>query len=256
MYNFSEFPKSVQEFYQANNDLRPSLTPQPGKDAEWIYNQPEIPWLKLEIDTPAEEMHKEAKAWVEEMVPQNYKELFDKPELDDERPNQVGWNTVCVHGIGKEHFDRGYMYGYKHEDDVPYIWTEVADQSPITKEYLESLPYEKLYRARFTMLAPGGYAAPHIGRKKAANHSRKINIALNHPEGFHFHLQGQGPIPWKPGRAHIIAADDHYHAVFNQSDEVRIHLITMGKPDYKRLDELMKKSYYSEDPFGYAGWSG
>ncbi|MCB0420253.1 MAG: aspartyl/asparaginyl beta-hydroxylase domain-containing protein [Bdellovibrionales bacterium] len=254
MFDLKEFPTSLQKFYHDNNDLRPHLEPQPNKDSQWIYQQSDIPWLKLNIDTPHEEMYREAKSWIDEMVPQNYKELFDNPVLDGEFPNQKGWNTICVHGIGPKHFDRGYMYGYGHEDEVPYIWTEVADQCPITKEYLQSLPYEKLYRARFTMLAPGGYAAPHIGRKKAASHSRKINVALNHPKGFHFHLEGQGPIPWEPGRAHLIAADDFYHAVFNQSDEVRIHLITMGKPDFKRLEPLIQESYYSDDPFGYKNW--
>jgi hypothetical protein len=253
--SLERFPQKVRDFYFDNKDIRPSFEPQPGKDAEWIYCESHVPWLKLNIDVPYKEMHQEAEKWISEMVQQDYKELFEREE-GDEDPHQVGWNTICVHGLGPKHFDRAYMYGHEHEDQAPYIWTEVADASPITKEFLKSLPYENLYRARFTMLAPGGYAAPHIGRKKAANHSRKINVALNHPNGFQFLLEGQGPIPWRPGTAHLIAADDYYHSVFNDSDEVRIHLITMGKPDFKRMNEMAKQSYYSDDPFGYKNWPG
>ncbi len=255
MISMESFPPKVREFREKNINARPSFVPQPNKDAEWIYCESHVPWLKLNIDVPYQEMMKEAQSWISEMVSQDYKELFEEKD-GDEDPHQVGWNTICVHGLGAKHFDRAYMYGHEHEDQAPYIWTEVADACPITKEFLKSLPYEKLYRARFTMLAPGGYAAPHIGRKKAANHSRKINVALNHPEGFEFHLEGQGPIPWEPGTAHLIAADDYYHAVWNQSNEIRIHLITMGKPDFKRMEKMAKEAYYSDDPFGYKNWKG
>ncbi len=255
----SAFPHKVTNFFTSNKHLRPTFEPVKNKDGHWIYQHSRVPWLLLDIDMPYEDIYEEAAGFVEDMIPQAYPQLFD-PDRDDvskyedpndDTPGQVGWNTICVHGLEKHNFDRGTIYGYSHEDDVPYKWTEIADRCPVAKEFLESLPYEKLYRARFTMLAPGGYAAPHIGRKQGADYNQKVNFALNHPEGFHFALDDAGDIPWKAGRGFLINADEYYHTVFNHSDVIRIHLITMGKPDWEKMGPLIEKAYYGDNPFGY-----
>lgn len=253
------FPAKVTDFCNKFRDSRPSFSAIEDKQAKWIYEESDIPWIHLDIEIPFEEMFKEAQVWVEDMIPQNYPALFDKDRKDlkskegtiDQDAEQVGWNTICIHGLGKHKFDRCSAYGYEHEDEVPYDWTEVGQASPVTKKFLESLPYEKLYRARFTALMPGGYAAPHIGRKENADYSHKMNFSLNHPEGFEFILKDAGKMPWKVGQGYLINASEYYHCVLNNSSEVRIHLITMGKPDWKKLAKLVEKKYYSKDPFGY-----
>ena len=91
---------------------------------------------------PYEEIYEEAAGFVEDMIPQAYPQLFD-PDRDDvskyedpngDSPGQVGWNTICVHGLGKHNFDRGNIYGYSHEDDVPYKWREIVDRCALAKQ--------------------------------------------------------------------------------------------------------------------------
>lgn len=244
----ANFPDSVTQFY--NSCIKKELDPKyleriPGKDSHWIYEESGLPWLKLNIPVPHEEMYQEALPWVDEMIYQDYPSLFDAKSGGSK---QRGWKTICVHGLGKHKFDRACVYGYEHEDEAPYQWTEVAEKCPITKSFLESLPYEKLYRARFTCLEPGGYSAPHIGRKEHADYSHKISFALNHPPKWSFLMEDHGPIPWEAGRGFLLNVDENYHCVLNMSETPRIHLITMGKPDWKRLNEITLKSYYENDP--------
>ena len=246
------WPKSVVDFYNAqcvNKSLEPKfLERPPGRNALEVYES-DLPWMALDLDIPHEEMYKEALPWVTDMIEQEYPSLFDSRfDKNEQIAKQRQWKTVCVHGLSKHQFDRPTVYGYDNEDEVPYKWTEVADASPVTKEFLQSLPYEKLYRARFTCIMPGGFSAPHIGRKEGADYSHKINFALNHPPGWTFWLENQGPIPFEAGRGFLINADEYYHSVVNTSNVPRIHLITMGKPDWKRFEELFQKSYYGLDP--------
>lgn len=246
----STLPDVVTNFFNTNAPL--TLNERyyervPGKDAHWIYEDSGLPWLKLDIDVPYEEMYAEALPFVEHMVPQKYTELFDE-KSGDSTHGQRGWNTICVHGLGAHKFDRCNMYGYAHEDEAPYVWTEVADACPVTREFLQSLPYAKLYRARFTALYPDGFAAPHIGRKKHASYSHKINFALNQPDGFSFTLENHGEMPWHRGDGFLINADENYHSVVNRSQTIRIHLITMGRPDWDRMNDLLGRSYYELDP--------
>jgi hypothetical protein len=241
------FPKAVVEFDARNRNLQ--LAPKhferpPGKNGKWIYEHSELPWLQLDLDVPYEAMHREALQFFDESVEQDYPGVtYEDPDC----PQQRGWRTICIHGISALQYDRASVYGYEHEDEAPYRFTEIADRCPVTKAFLSSLPYEKLYRARFTTLMPQGYAAPHIGRKKNADYSHKISFALNHPEGFRFTMDKQGAIPWRAGRCFLLNVDENYHCVVNESEVPRIHLITMGKPDWKKISPLLERSYYSRE---------
>lgn len=248
--SMNEFPPAVAEFYRKNAGTmldKKFFKREPSKDSKWIYEESGLPWLLLDKNAPCEAMYKEALQFVDDTVSQDYPGLNFTEEAK-KNASQRGWNTVCIHGLSKHQFDRASVYGYEHEDLAPYVWTEVADKCPITKAFLQSLPYEKLYRARFTVLAPGGYAAPHIGRKENADYSKKISFALNHPQGFSFTMDNHGAIPWAQGRGFYLNVDENYHSVINRSDTPRIHLITMGKPDWKKMESWLKDSYYNMNP--------
>ncbi len=250
LLDITEFPPAVEAFYRKNAGTmldRKYLHREPGKNSKWIYEESDLPWLLLDLKVPYKEMYQEALQFVNDTIPQDYPGLnFTEQAKKD--ASQRGWNTVCIHGLSKHQFDRASVYGYEHEDLAPYVWTEIADACPVTKAFLQSLPYEKLYRARFTVLGPGGYAAPHIGRKENADYSKKISFALNHPQGFSFTMDNHGAIPWEEGRGFLLNVDENFHSVINRSETPRIHLITMGKPDWNRMDDLIKKSYYGVNP--------
>lgn len=241
------FPKAVEDFDARNKDRKPEprfLERPAGKNGEWIYEHSELPWLQLDLDVPHEAMYREAMQFFDDAVEQDYPGVtFEDPDC----PQQRGWRTICIHGLGALKYDRASVYGYEHEDDAPYTWTEIADRCPVTKEFLASLPYEKMYRCRFTTLMPQGFAAPHIGRKKNASYSHKISFALNHPKDWRFLMEKHGSIPWEAGRGFLLNVDENYHCVLNRSETPRIHLITMGKPDWKRMGPLLEKSYYNKN---------
>jgi hypothetical protein len=240
LLDIKEFPAAVEAFYRKNAGTvldKKYFHREADKNSKWIYEESDLPWLMLDLKAPVEEMYKEALQFANDTVVQDYPGLnFTESAKKD--PSQRGWNTVCIHGLSKHQFDRASVYGYEHEDLAPYVWTEIADACPVTKKFLESLPYERLYRARFTILAPGGYA----------DYSKKISFALNHPKGFSFTMDNHGAIPWEEGRGFLLNVDENYHSVINRSDIPRIHLITMGKPDWNKMDELLKKSYYNLNP--------
>lgn len=242
------YPKVVEECFARNAELKLNskyFEREPNRDGEWIYEDSGLPWLMLDMDVPHRKMFEEAMQFKDDMIEQIYPGLNFASKSD---PMERGWMTICIHGLGKHKFDRASVYGYEHEDDAPYGWTEIADRCPVTKAFLQSLPYEKIYRARFTMLEPRGYSAPHIGRKENADYSHKISFALNHPSSFYFIMENHGLIPWREGRGFLLNVDENYHCVINDSDIPRIHLITMGKPDWKRMNPLLEKSYYGMDP--------
>lgn len=246
----SPFPEAVEEFFERNGYVgNPErIDPAPGRDGRWIYEESGLPWVELDLDVPHEEMHQEALRVADRTVPQNYKTLFDDNSGDG--PGQVGWETICIHGLESDpyKFDRAAEYGYANEDEAPYGWTDVSRECPVTKEFLETLPYAKLYRARITKLKPNGYAAPHIGRQQGARYNKKINFALNHPEGFQFGLEEWGLIPWEAGKGFWLNVDQNYHSVINRSEVDRFHLITMGRPDWDQLSPLLERSYWGRAP--------
>ncbi len=257
MFN-KKFPESVEKFFFNNKTQKPQHAVNKKLTGKDIYELEDLPWLYLPLKFPYEKIYLEAKPFINDMIAQSYSELFDKQRpdkniLNHQQETSKGWNTICVHGLGQHHFDRAYTYGYETENDAPYEFTEIAKQCPYTVKFLKSLPYKKLYRARFTALTPGGYAAPHIGRKQGAEYSHKWNFALNHPDGFEFTLDKAGNIPWKAGRSFLINADNYYHSVVNDSDVVRIHLITMGEPDFDKMHSLLTSAYQSNNPWGLYG---
>ena len=90
-----------------------------------IVKESELPWLPLNINIPYQEMLKEATA---------IKHLF-VPHRDKDRQGgyrHKGWKSLCIHGISAEKTNHFTEYGYKSNDETPYVWTEIAKLCPVT----------------------------------------------------------------------------------------------------------------------------
>ena len=75
------------------------------------------------------------------------------------------------------------------------------------------------------LLKPGGYIKPHKDfetRRLAA-----YNVAITNPPGVEFALEEAGLVPWQPGDVRAIDIG-RLHAVRNNSNEDRIHMIVHG----------------------------
>jgi hypothetical protein len=206
--------------------------------ADWLLNYSNFGWLELDIQF-------DLNAWKSETAAARY--------VDHRGDTHPGWNSCCIHGIDVDKTGAWSNYGYTKEEDVPYKWTSVSEQTPNIKTFWEKFPYERYRRIRFMALEPGGRISPHSdapGRLPGENNldmldfGVPINVAVVHPENCHMTLEGHGTVPFEEGKAFIINIRN-VHSVVNNSDVRRIHLISHGIPGARKdqFVELVARSY-------------
>jgi len=185
--------------------------------AKWIMHESNIPSLKLNIPVPHEEMAAEAERLIHMFV--KHRGSYNP-----------GWSSLAVHGQGADKTQPNDYYikngTYTEENSPPYDWTEIADQCPVTVDWLKNVfPFRKYHRCRYMLLEPGGYIQPHadFDRRSLA----AFNISLSNPPGVEFAQEDAGLIPWEPGEARGIDIG-RKHAVHNKGTQNRIHMIVHG----------------------------
>ena len=67
-------------------------------DFKWIINESKLPWLKLDIKIPHEEMLKEAISLKDEFV--SHRDHDSDPRSGY---RHKGWRSLCIHGISPTH---------------------------------------------------------------------------------------------------------------------------------------------------------
>jgi hypothetical protein len=201
------------------------------KAAKWIVEESNLRSLRLNLNIPYQQMYEEAKCLLDDFYAHR-----------DYGETHSGWKSLVIHGRGK-HITQGDDQ-YENLAELPdYHWTEIVDQCPITTKWLRnSWPLDSFLRIRFMLLEPGGYIMPHRDNDKRK--LQAFNIALNNPEGCMFGMEHYGLIPWMPGDVRMIDISTN-HAVWNTSDEPRIHIIVHGwsKNKYKEYCQLLVNSY-------------
>jgi hypothetical protein len=201
------------------------------QNAQEILLESQLPYLPiLGFDIPHQEMLNEAKKLKDIMVPhRSYKE--------DNR----GWRSICIHGISSAHTACASKYGYEIEDKTIYKWTDISHLAPITTQFFKNqFKYDFYNRVRFMLLEPGGYILPH----KDFDHYvlGPINIALNMPDGCEFYMENVGCVPFAPGTINKLALVNR-HAVINNSQEDRFHIIVHGGPSWNYWAQIFEHSY-------------
>ena len=206
-------------------------------DYNWIMNESKLPWLKLDIEIPYEEMLQEAIS---------IKEEFTKHRDADKSPDSgsyshKGWRSLCIHGIDAYKTNHFVQYGYKSHAETPYKWTEICDRCPVTTNFFKNVfPYKKYFRLRYMLLEPAGYITPH--NDSDVNKLSPINIALNHPKGCNMKMKGHdGYVPFTPGDSMLLDVGNT-HAYINKSEQDRYHIIVHGVHS-KEYEKLVERSY-------------
>jgi len=149
-----------------------------------------------------------------------------------------GWYSITLHGISHEkteHFDR---YGFNTEEEANYHWTEPCGLVPKTVSFIKSLPFSDYARIRIMRLSPGGHIMPHTDGKGRI--FGPFNFALNNPENCVFVFKDYGVVPFKQGRGFMLDLGN-VHAIRNDSDEYRYHIILHGTP-YNNINQYVKES--------------
>jgi hypothetical protein len=194
----------------------------------WLLHASGVPHLPLELpEAPFEEMYKEALA---------LEDVYVKHRTGDYENS--GWKSICLHGEAWDKTDYWTSYPEnkgKTEDEVHYVWTDIADRCPVTTKYFkESFIHSGYKRLRFMWLEPRGYIMPHCDGTK--HFLGAINVALNNPDGCEFRMGGY-TVPFRQGNAMLLDVATE-HAIWNNSDIPRIHMIVHGsryRPNYNKF---------------------
>lgn len=140
--------------------------------------------------------------------------------------NHSGWRSLVLHGLSSVHTQGHEHYGFHSREDAPYAWTDISRFCPVTTEFFKDVfAYDSYDRIRFMLLEPRGYILPHADVEWKS--LSPINIALNNPTRCDFVMEDWGRLPFSPGQANMIAVGNR-HAVFNNSDDDRFHIIVHG----------------------------
>jgi hypothetical protein len=225
--------KNFLNQYNDNNTFK--LLPLPEGNipfqANWILNECQAPWLEIiGINAPYAEMYSEAQALRDMFV-------FHRGE----EAGMKGWRSLAVHGISATLTNVPQTYGLD-PNKVKYDWTEIQDQCPVTvKFFKEVFPYNQYQRLRYMLLEPGGYIAPHSDNVNNMP-GAAVNISLNNPKGCRL-TNVHGTLPFRDSGSMFLFNNHYQHAVYNDSDTDRFHMIVHGQWRNPEWNNLIVKSY-------------
>lgn len=192
---------------------------------EWIRQDSGLPWLELDLRVPTQEILREWRAVQHRATPWERGDHWQGMETR-------GWKSLTLHGLSADSHDRQPPGASLNR------WTEVADQCPRTRAFIEEHFQVSASSGaiRFLLLEPGGYIVPHNDQKEPG--LRYTNIGIDVPEGTQFWMMGHGNIPYRSGSCFIW---DHSitHWVVNDSDRPRLHITVVA--DVK--DDVLVRSY-------------
>lgn len=214
-------PLHLLNFADQNRNLNWSVNvnvTNPANTTEWLFQQDDIGWLKLDLE-------------------------FDLGKFKDEMPSaepyyvshrngelHQGWSSCCIHGVGiSETTHRGDISIQK------FNWTELADKVPYVVNFWKNFPVQGFKRLRFMKLDPGGYIDIHNDLPDWGKHlslkdlnvlkeTVAVNLAITHPKECEMISEGRGTLPWQEGSIYILN-NTRNHAIINHSDQSRVHMI-------------------------------
>lgn len=229
-------PEALEFFKQHDYKNTFVYPPLPATTDLWaqfnfIMNDTRVPWLEIVgIDVPYKEMFAEAHALKDRFV-------FHRAEEGCHR----GWRSLAIHGIASDKTNIPETYGLDPAQ-VKYTWTDIQDQCPATVNFFKNImPYNSYQRVRFMLLEPGGYILPHSDNTRSCL-GAAVNIALNNPTGCRLTTE-LGTAPFQDTGT-ILFFNNHYqHAVWNDSDQDRIHMVVHGTWNSERIMPIVINSY-------------
>jgi len=231
LQTWEDVSAETREFFQRNEHLKRSFAgvddPElmQSDDLNTIMDNTKLPWIGVDIPVPWKDIFDEANHLL-------YTSCYTL-----HRPNSSGWLSLCIHGMSSVHTNVPEDYGLPDQAEYDLSdWTDIAKFCPRTVEWMkDEMLYERFSRVRFMAVLPGGWLAPHQDRARITGVGA-TNVAINNPDGCALVMEDWGTMPYTPGSVFKINTGYH-HAVWNRSDEPRIHMIFDGDPS----DEFKRK---------------
>lgn len=194
----------------------------------WIKNSSRLPWLKLNLEVPINNILTEADQVYSQAV------LHRAGDTFAQYSNQ-GWKSLSLYGESAT--TTTHTTGNKN-------WTTVADLCPHTVEFVKK--YWEIDhntgRIRFMWLEPKGFILPHSDRDDAGLF--ETNIAISQPSGCRFRFLDYGTVPFTAGSSFLVDISNK-HLVVNDSDQVRTHIIVHSKLKPDIIKSSYEQNFYS-----------
>ena len=192
----------------------------PDFDINKIMDNTRLPYVQVNIPVPWRDIHLEARHLL-------YTDCFTPHRSD----GSSGWLSLCIHGMSSVLANCAEDYNLPDEAEEELSdWTDIAKFCPITVEWMkDSMLYNEFSRVRFMCVLPGGWIEPHADTDKVPGLGA-TNVAINNPEGCELMMEQFGILPYTPGSVFKINTG-YNHAVINNSNEPRFHMIFDGAPD-------------------------
>ena len=227
---FEDVNEDTVLFFMENEHLKPKFVGVDNSqlllksdDLNTIGDVTNYPWAPVDIAVPWKEIFDEANHLL-------YTSCYTL-----HRPDSSGWLSLCVYGMSSVHTNVPEDYGLPDSAENELSdWTDISKFCPRTKEWMQDeMLYERFSRVRFMAVLPGGWLAPH--QDKDTMGFGATNVAINNPDGCGLVMEDWGTLPFTPGSVFKINTG-YKHAVWNRSEEPRIHMIFDGDPsdDFKR----------------------
>lgn len=222
--DFAQHAGITDAFMRSVRGTVQNIPRNPEADAEWICWHSGLAYLPLDLDLPWHMIQLEASNAVAHMIPQPVTSYDSR-----------GWTNLGLYSRGAD--DPGDYHGpVLGEND----WTDLAvELMPETVRYFkQEWPHAKFYKIRLLGLEPNGVIGLH---KDDCHGLDNINIAIDHPIGCEFGIEGGGIIPFENGRAFITNVGRR-HAVVNPTQHTRLHISLYQAHDI-RMKQLIEQSY-------------
>lgn len=230
-------PDAVTEFINSNKDIKHCFEPIPDPipngigPVSWILSSSGAPWIDMQLEIPAAAMLEEAKQLKKEFVKHRFSDGY-------------GWSSLAIHGISKTHTMSANAYGLEENLDL-YHYTEIADQCPVTINFLKNLPGIRFGRVRFMLLESQGYIKPH--KDNWNNYiASAMNISLNNPNDCRLVVENFGTLPFSNSGSALFFNNYYKHSVVNLSNEDRYHMIIHGDFDFDVWGEKLVACYNAQ----------
>ena len=196
---------------------------------DWLAEDTTVPYVRLDLDIPWQQIHKEA--------------LAVKNQCIVHRPDEGKgkWLSCCLHGIDNEYTNDWMYYDGKFKTEPEYKWTSISEQCPVTTTFFkEQFPYHTYKRLRFMWVEPGGYILPHQDDQQRC--LTPINISIYNPVQCEFRYKNYGTLPFVNGSAFLIDVGQP-HSVWNRSSEARLHIIAHGKKNKEKFLPILEQGW-------------
>lgn len=227
--NIRDIDKNTEAFFKRNEHLKKDykgVDPLDLKTPEHptnIIDDTYMPWIQVPLNVPWKDIYEEANHLL-------YTSCYTL-----HRPNSSGWLSLAVHGMSSVHTNvpSDYNLPDSAEEDLS-DWTDIAKFCPRTVEWMkDEMLYDTFSRVRFMALLPGGWLGAHRDRPTTKGMGA-TNVAINNPDGCALVMEEWGTMPFEPGTVFKINTG-YEHAVWNRSEEPRIHMIFDGEPSHEFL---------------------